>query len=208
LSQEALISPAEESKAMRTSITRAILLPSIAVLLGAYYVLFEHVASQEPQPPSPPHLFRGLVSERITKLEMRTADKELTAVKEEGLWMLKKPQSALADQAEIARLISILQQAEYTRKLEIAQAGRQPGQYGLTNPNLTVSVWSREPKTQRRMDQTMLFGATSPSGTRAYASAHGSDELLLIDAEIVNQIKYFLFVPPLQRKSRARHPGP
>jgi len=190
---------------MRASIRRTIVLPSIAVLLSAYYVLFEYSASEEPRPqPPPPHLFSGLASaEHVTKLEIRTADKKLVAVKQEGRWMLAEPHRAPADQEEVARLISILQEAKYARKLQLEQVGRRLGQFGLTSPSLTVSIWSKNPRTHRSMVQKMRFGATSPSGARVYANAPGSDDLLLVDAEIINQVKYFLFVPPLQREPTA-----
>ena len=196
--------PTEKVNAMRADITRAIVLPSIAVLLGAYYVLFEYSASEEPQPPPPPpHLFHDLASEHITKLEIRTGDKELMAVKQEGRWMLTEPQRAPANQDEVARLISILQEAEYMRKLRLEQVGRGLEQFGLARPSLTISVWSKNPRTHKSTVQRMRFGATSPSGATVYASATGSDDLLLVDAEIISQIKYFLFVPPLERKPRA-----
>ncbi len=184
---------------MRASVWRTIVLPSIAVLLGAYYVLFEHRASEAPQPPPRPHLFKGLSSEQITKLEIQTADKQLTAIKQEGRWMLTAPQRAPADQHEVERLISILQKAEYMRELRLEQVGRGLEQFGLVRPSLKVSVWSRNPRTQKSTVQTMHFGATSPSGARVYGNEPGSDDLLLVDAEIINQISYFLFVPPLER---------
>lgn len=177
--------------------------PSIAILLGAYYMLFEFGGAAAPQrPPPAPHLFASLSSEHITKLRIRAADKELIAVKQEGRWVLVEPQRAAADQDEVARLVAILEQAECLRQLPLEAIGRGLEQFGLDTPSLTVSIWSENPRTEKSTVRTMRFGGTSPSGARVYANAPGTENLLLIDAEFVNQVKYFLFVPPLERKPR------
>ena len=187
---------------MRASIREAIVLPSIAVLLGAYYVMFEYRASDKVQPPPrAPHLFLDLAPDQISKLEVRAADRSLLAVKHEGRWVLVEPQRAPANQDEVARLIHILQNAEYTRRLHVEQVGSGSEQFGLSRPSLTVSISSENPKTQESTVQTMHFGATTPSGSMVYANAPGSDDLFLVDMEISNQISYFLFVPPLETKT-------
>ncbi|MBN2209680.1 MAG: DUF4340 domain-containing protein [Candidatus Coatesbacteria bacterium] len=189
---------------MRSRILEAVVLPSVAVLLGAYYVLFEYRASDVVQPPPRAlHLFPDLAAEHISKLEVRTSDRELLVVKQEGRWVVMGPQKAPANQDEVARLIHILQKAEYTRRLHLEQVGGGSEQFGLSRPSLMVSISSEDPRTQRSTVQTVHFGAMTPSGSMVYANAPGSDDLLLVDMEISNQISYFLFVPPLEAKTAA-----
>ncbi|HUT02816.1 MAG TPA: DUF4340 domain-containing protein [bacterium] len=189
---------------MRRSFLKAAVLPSIAVLLGAYYLLFERPEPKATQAPPPSLLiFPGLSPEHISRIELRTPDVTLDAVKREGKWVLRSPQKAPASQAEIERLISILTSAEYTRKARFDQIGGDLAQFGLTSPSLIISVRSDEPSRQERPARMIRFGHLSPSGAVVYAIAAQGQELLLIDADVVNRLKYFLFVPPLGRGARS-----
>ncbi len=186
---------------MRRSFLKAAVLPSIAVLLGAYYVLFERPGPKAVQTPPPSLLiFPGLSPEHISEIEMRTPDITLDAVKREGKWVLKSPRKAPANQAEMERLILILTSAKYTRKARFDQIGGGLAQFGLANPSLTISVRSDEPSAQKRPARMIRFGHLSPSGAVVYAIASHARELLLIDADVVNRLKYFLFVPPYERR--------
>ena len=187
---------------MRRSFLRAAALPTIAVLLGAYYLLFERPGPKATQAPPPSLLiFPGLSPEHISRIELRTPDLTLDAVKREGKWLLESQRKAPANQAEIERLISILARAKYSRKAPLDQLGDDLEQFGLTNPSLTVSVRSDEPSRQERPPRMIRFGRISPSGALVYAVATHQEELLLIDADVVNHLKYFLFVPPLERRA-------
>jgi len=188
-----------------SSTLRAFIFPSIAILLGAYYILFEFGGAAAPQQPPPSrHLFAALSSEHITRIRIRASDMELIVVKQEGRWMLTEPQRAAANQDEVARLITILERAEWSRQLRLEPPERGLGQFGLDTPSLTISIWSENLRTEKSADYTMCFGGTSPSGAKVYANEPGTKDLLLIDAEFVNQVKYFLFVPPLEKGPKAR----
>ena len=76
-------------------------------------------------------------------------------------------------------------------------------QFGLTNPSLVISVWSDEQSTDKSPAWVIRFGHFSPSGAAVYALVPHQEELLLIDADVLNRLKYFLFVPPLNRGGRA-----
>jgi len=189
---------------MRRSFLRTAMLPTIAVLLGAYYFLFEQPGPKATQAPPPSLLiFPGLSPEHISRIELRGTNATLEAVKRGGKWVLESPHKAPANQAEIARLISILSSAKYTRKAPLDQIGGGLEQFGLTNPSLVISVWSDEQSTEKSPAWVIRFGHFSPSGAAVYALVPHQEELLLIEADVVNRLKYFLFVPPLNRGGRA-----
>ena len=177
-----------------------LLLPAIAVLLIAYFVLFERDSDNALKSPrTSRHLFSGLDMSSAERIEVSAGEKRLVVSVENGQFRLLHPSAGDANQDEVARLLSILSSAEYQRILPLEQAGGGLAQFGLQKPRLIVEVRLKPTSEAQSRTITVHFGRRSPSRAHVYAILPGNKEVLIMDARIVDQITYFLHVPPVDR---------
>ncbi|MBN2208224.1 MAG: DUF4340 domain-containing protein [Candidatus Coatesbacteria bacterium] len=185
---------------MRARFVQTLVLPIIAVLLAGYYLLFESHDATQPQPlPAARDLFQNISPESVLRIEINSAQRTLVVLKDSGIWWLEHPRRVKANVDEVARLISILTTAKYQRKLSLSGVNRGLDEFGLQHPSTTVAITHLRSAGKGQATQVVHFGQQSPSGLQTYAIRPGERDLLLTDSEIVNQIKYFLFVPPVAR---------
>lgn len=106
--------------------------------------------------------------------------KEEKVKPEDAGWKIVKPESAEADKGEVLKLLSRV--TEVKAESFVEEDAADLGKYGLTKPEITVSLVSDDGK-----KAGLMIGAEAPEGGR-YAKIYGSSAVIRIPADIVSAV--------------------
>ncbi len=151
-------------------------------LLGGYYYYFEVVKKQQKDEAQ-------RAKNRLFSIEVEAVEEvilegkgrsEVHLTKRDSLWVLDRPVRSEADQSAVDTLVHALVQLEKSR--DVDEAAKDPGVYGLTEPDLVVRFRSGESW------QRLRIGAKNPTGESRYAARGDENTVFLLAAGSVDAL--------------------
>ncbi len=135
----------------------------LAALTGALYWSNYHKSAETAQTPAdlPPKIL-SLKPDDIVGIAIKKKDSDEVVLKKDGNdWRITAPQALAADQSAVSAIISPLATLDSQRLVEDKAADL--GQYGLSQPSLSVSIAEKNNQTQQ-----LLIGDDTPTGNGVY----------------------------------------
>lgn len=166
-----------------------------------YYFGFE---SREEIPTEGPQMSRALFPElkeaQIDEVSITAQQNKVALKRDDETFSIVLPEKSPAEEKETSRLVAILKSARFRRQFSVDEDTQRPQDFGLAKPSLIVQIKFSDEATGKASTSEVMFGGDSPSGAQVYAMRRGTDKVLLVSSELVSQIKYFAFVPPVKRR--------
>ena len=143
--------------------------------LGSWYYFYEVKGGEKRSKAKEESrlVFKGLDNADFSEILIRKGKEETRLGKSGGVWSLSAPLSATADSAQADALASTIKNLK--REAEGDDLGSNPADYGLQNPEFTLSF-----KAGSATAGTIFFGMDNPTGQYAYATLSGSPSVFLV----------------------------
>ncbi|MHB1006209.1 MAG: DUF4340 domain-containing protein [Chloroflexota bacterium] len=127
----------------------------------------------------------------IQTVQVRDGDKSVALAKDEAdKWRLTGPTAGDADEWKVTTILWRLAVLNADRLL--APKIDDPATYGLAKPSLELRLGLAGGATE-----VLYLGTENPLGTGSYARKEGSDNLYLINAAIVTDLRKLVTEPPV-----------
>ena len=164
---------------MRLSRLLALLL--IVVALGAFIYFFErHQTTTDLRRELQDKVFPGLEQDDIERVSLRNSAGRFDLVRQEGEWFLSAPVEDRADSGAVSGLSWSLATLRAERVLE---EELDLSAYGLQDPELEVTVWTRDGRERR-----LSFGDLMPLG-HSRAVTTGDGRVALVGGAIAGDLQ-------------------
>ena len=149
----------------------------LAALSGALYWSNHHPPSDDTAKASldtPPKILT-LKQEDIARLSIKRKDGAEVALakNDSGKWQITAPKPLGADQDSVSSVLSTVSSLSSDRLVD--DKPTDLGQFGLTKPELEVSITEKDTKSQR-----LLVGDNTPTGSAAFAKLEGDPRVFTI----------------------------
>jgi hypothetical protein len=105
----------------------------------------------------------------------KKASAKISLERKSGKWSITAPAPYAADQDAVSSLVSALAPANADSVVE--QKAGNVGQYGLTNPSLTVTVHEKGGKSGQGRSEELVFGDDIPAGSLVYVQVAGNPKV-------------------------------
>lgn len=123
----------------------------------------------------------GEIADEATMITLDRGDGSHLVLASLGTWRFFEPFDALADDAEVRKLLDALAFSpveDSISELEMLRLGRQRSDFGLENPVLRLSLASGDRKV------SIAFGSAVPSGCGVYAEVDGDGSICVVSTDV------------------------
>jgi len=151
--------------------TTAILAALLAILGGIFY--FKEVRGGKKDPNESKRLFTAKADD-VEAVEIRNAKAEVALQKAGDGWQIEKPLKTKGDKLAITGLVNAVTNAKSERTIE--EAPKNPADFGLDKPELTVRFKVKGDAAWRRLE----FGGKNPTGAWAYVRKDEQPQVILV----------------------------
>ncbi len=171
----------EEVGLMRSRSTVIVLV--LAVMLGAYIFVFER---KQPTPEERREKAKKLLAFEpadVRELRIERAGETVVLEKEGDTWFLRQPLRARADEVEVERILSGLQDVEVERRLEADEGSElDPADYGLDAPRARVVFSAGDTEYELRV------GFEAVAGGNMYVSSGSAGAVMLVRSDLHREL--------------------
>jgi hypothetical protein len=187
---------------MRTKITLVLLFLNVAVFAFIFYIE-PHLITEESLRQTSSHVL-GPEAANIIALEIssRASPQPLRIEKNGDAWLLSQPAGWPANLNAVSRILTELQTLEHDTSFlvaDIVKNGQTLADYGLDQPQLTVTFTSGTDSAQGAQTYTLRIGAETRIGNRLYVLSPDGTRIHVVDRSLVDS----LTIPPDQIRDNA-----
>ncbi len=156
-------------------------------VLLLYVLLFEQQdTGRQEKPQEETQKIFLLEREEIKTVHITRGDKKIAVTRKDKNWAVTSPPNAQANQEIIASLITALVDAVVIEIIEENPVSVE--QYGLTDPEMIVSVFHERTSTPI----TLLIGKESPTGVSMYAMLPEDHKVILVGTFLRFSLRTFV----------------
>ncbi|NOZ21032.1 MAG: DUF4340 domain-containing protein [Planctomycetes bacterium] len=168
--------------------TTLVLLVLVVVAGVAALILHIKVPPTEKAKELEKKVFQDYDSADATKLEVKTKDKTLAFEKKVDKWHMSGPLKVRADKSNVMGVLDACESMEKVRTVE-AKKGEalDPAKYGLKNPQVTVTFWTKPKDAKEEIKRTLLVGDKTPGGKNVYVRAEGKEPIYVVSKTILDK---------------------
>ena len=157
---------------------RGLLVASVLLVVLAGGIWWSNRAAKEkeskPAPDATPKIL-SLTEGDIRRIEVARRDGEKTVVEKDatGAWKMTSPESYPVDKFNVSQFVTAAASVSSDKVIEDKMT--DAGQYGLTQPSLTLTVTLKDGKSK-----VLKVGDDAPAGSSSYAAAEGDPHVYTI----------------------------
>lgn len=166
----------------------AILLGVLVILGGVVYALSNQPTPNEASAKAKTPQILSFATNDATRLVIRGGEKTTEIDRAGSTWNLVQPVQTPADAARVEGWLDQLGSLTADRVIDSAT---DLGQYGLTQPKLTVEVTLPAGKSA-----TLRLGDKTPDGSEYYAQVPNDSRVYLVNAPLGDDLQNALTTPP------------
>ncbi len=176
---------------MRTKITLVLLFLNVAVFAFIFYIE-PHLITEESLRQASNHVL-GPEAANITALEIssRASPSPLRIEKNGDTWLLSQPAGWPANLNAVSRILTALQTLEHDTSFlvaDIIKNGQTLADYGLDQPQLTITFTSGTDSTQPAQTYTLRIGAETRVGNRLYVLSPDGTRIHVVDRSLADSL--------------------
>ncbi|HEV8073125.1 MAG TPA: DUF4340 domain-containing protein [Opitutaceae bacterium] len=176
---------------MRTKITLVLLFLNVAVFAFIFYIE-PHLITEESLRQTSNHVL-GPEAANIIALEIssRASPTPLRIEKNGDAWFLSQPAGWPANLNAVSRILTELQTLEHDTSFlvtDLAKNGQTLADYGLDQPQLTISFTSGTDSTQAAQTYTLRIGAETRIGNRLYVLSPDGTRIHVVDRSLADSL--------------------
>jgi len=177
-----------------------LLLLAVLVVLGAFVYFYEVRGAEGTKDQQQEAQIFSLTENDVRTIDVRADGKETTLARDDaGKWQLTAPEKAEADDLQVSSVL--FRVAKLNADKIVADKIDDPAQYGLDKPQLELHLGLADGK-----QEALYVGNENPLGTGSYARKDGADQLYLLNASIVSDLRNVANEPPKVQPTPT--PGP
>jgi len=176
---------------MRTKITLVLLFLNVAVFAFIFYIE-PHLITEDALRQTSNHVL-GPEAANIIALEIssRASPQPLRIEKHGDTWLLSQPVDWPANLNAVSRILTELQTLEHDTSFlvtDLAKNGQTLADYGLDQPQLTISFTSGTDSAQAAQTYTLRIGAETRIGNRLYVLSPDGTRIHVVDRSLADSL--------------------
>jgi Domain of unknown function (DUF4340) len=176
---------------MRTKITLVLLFLNVAVFAFIFYIE-PHLITEESLRQTSNHVL-GPEAANIIALEIssRASPQPLRIEKNGDTWLLSQPAGWPANLNAVGRILTELQTLEHDTSFlvaDIVKNGQTLADYGLDQPQLTITFTSGTDSAQAAQSYTLRVGAETRIGNRLYVLSPDGTRIHVVDRSLADSL--------------------
>jgi len=176
---------------MRTKITLVLLFLNVAVFAFIFYIE-PHLITEESLRQTSNHVL-GPEAANLIALEIssRASPQPLRIEKNGDAWLLSQPAGWPANLNAVSRILTELQTLEHDTSFlvaDIVKNGQTLADYGLDQPQLTVTFTSGTDSAQAAQSYTLRVGSETRIGNRLYVLSPDGTRIHVVDRSLVDSL--------------------
>lgn len=161
---------------------RLLLLLLVVVSLGAFIFFYErHLPTTDDRAMARDAVFGKLDQESIQRLAIRNPAGRFGLVRDGEVWRLTEPVGDVADVGAVSSLTRALTNLKVERVLDFADL--DPDSYGLAEPSLEVTFWTRDGR-----ERSLRLGDSLPLGDSRIALV-GDGRMVVVPDSIASELQ-------------------
>jgi len=160
-----------------------LILSLLVVLLGGYLYLYEYKKEKTPSGDEKARMLTDLKGDQVGFLKVQRPEGGLCLAWTVGGWRMEEPLKDQADSSQVEALAKEL--AECVAIQVVEENSRNPAQYGLKQPRITVTMHKRGESGHR---VTILLGDDEPINNGVYCMVEGRTSILLVANSLVARL--------------------
>lgn len=157
----------------------------VLVLAGLFFLADTETIRQQEEQEERERQLLTLEADEVTGLRIQTADSTITSVSSAEGWLLTEPLEARGDQSGWDSILNRMTDGE--RQRVIATNPDNPEDFGLDDPELTVTVYRGEEET------SLVFGDESPVAGRYFAQILETGEVVTVQSSMYTTVNKNVF---------------
>ncbi|HXC01152.1 MAG TPA: DUF4340 domain-containing protein [Opitutaceae bacterium] len=176
---------------MRTKITLVLLFLNVAVFAFIFYIE-PHLITEESLRQTSNHVL-GPEAANIIALEIssRASPSPIRIEKNGDAWLLSQPAGWPANLNAVSRILTALQTLEHDTSFlvaDIVKNGQTLADYGLDQPQLTITFTSGTDSTQPAQTYTLRIGAETRIGNHLYVLSPDGTRIHVVDRSLADSL--------------------
>jgi hypothetical protein len=176
---------------MRTKITLVLLFLNVAVFAFIFYIE-PHFITEDAFQQTGNHVL-GPEAANIIALEIssRAAPQPLRLEKHGDAWLLSQPAGWPANLNAVSRILTELQTLEHDTSFlvtDLVKNGQTLADYGLDQPQLTITFTSGTDSNQAAQNYTLRIGAETRVGNRLYVLSPDGTRIHVVDRSLADSL--------------------
>ncbi|HXB03087.1 MAG TPA: DUF4340 domain-containing protein [Opitutaceae bacterium] len=176
---------------MRTKITLVLLFLNVAVFAFIFYIE-PHLITEESLRQTSNHVL-GPEAANIIALEIssRASPQPLRIEKNGDTWLLSQPAGWPANLNAVSRILTELQTLEHDTSFlvaDIVKNGQTLADYGLDQPQFTITFTSGTDSAQAAQTYTLRIGAETRIGNRLYVLSPDGTRIHVVDRSLADSL--------------------